>query len=217
VWCGQSAAKDPVAAAVLTVNRCYDEGVQVQPSTLTDLSATLCAFLEGEATARDQLPRMLKRDLERLAGAIASDDLRRRSLVPDVIGRTWELLLRRGPGSFDPSRGTALAYVASIVRTACRDVRQQNSFELRRSRDYSGETESLPVASRTPQAIMDVVAVSDLLARAFGDDTEAQTAARLIAFYDATLSTAAEAVGVSRFVLKRRLSLWSAGKHLLVA
>jgi hypothetical protein len=175
--------------------------------------------LAGDAAARDELPRRLRRDVEALAAAIASSDLRRRQLVGDVVGRTWELLLRRRPGSFDPARGTPLAYIATVVRTATRDVRNQNLYDLRRSRDYRDDIDLTPAPStglHRPAAAFDGE-VDDLLRQAYGDDPSALQGARMIAFDDATLSVAAADVGLTRFALKRRLVTWSGARHQLAA
>lgn len=185
-----------------------------------DASTLLCAFLAGEPTARDEFPRVVARDVERLAAAIASHDLRRRQLICDIVGRTWELLLRRRPGSFDPERGTPLAYIATIVRTATRDVREQNVYDVRRSRDYGDDANLTPSPSnqdaRAPVTDFDTE-VDDLLQWAYGDDRAALRGARLIAFHDALLSAAAAEVGLTRFALKRRLATWTESRRFLAA
>jgi hypothetical protein len=191
----------------------------VRTSATTHSSDLLCAFLAGDAAARNELPRRLRRDVEALAAAIASSDLRRRQLVDDVVGRTWELLLRRRPGSFDPARGTPLAYIATVVRTATRDVRNQNLYDVRRARDYRDDVDLAPAPGRgvhRPAPAFDAD-VDDLLQQAYGDDAAALRGARLIAFHDATLSVAAADVGLTRFALKRRLVTWSAARHQLAA
>lgn len=190
-------------------------------SATTDTSTLLSAFLAGDAAARDELPRVLRREVEHLAASIASSDLRRRQLVDDVVGRTWELLLRRQAGSFDPLRGSPLAYMATIVRTATRDVRAQNAYDVRRSRDYRYDVDLTP--QRTLEAQPSVpafdgeVEVDDLLQHAYNDDVAALRGARLIAFDDEALSAAAVQVGLTRFALKRRLATWSDARRVLAA
>lgn len=206
MWCGQSAAKDPVAAAVEEANRCPTRGILLHPTALcTDLASLLARFLEGERDARRDLPVVAGSDVRRLALVLAPATFCARHLVDDVVNRTWELLLRRGPGSYDSARGTPQAYIATVVRTAVRDVRQQNRFDVGPSRRYRGSELDPPAATpRTSLAWTDDIDLDGVLQSVLGSCPEALAAARLIAFEDATLTSAALAVGLTRFSLHRR-------------
>jgi hypothetical protein len=50
-----------------------------------------------------------------------------RGLEEDVLQRTWELAWRAGSAGFDPTRGSALAYLEGHARNARRDVCQEHA------------------------------------------------------------------------------------------
>lgn len=88
--------------------------------------AMLSAFLDGHPDARDQMPRFYHDRLLGLARRIAPD-LDEQDLAEDAVQRTWELLLRKRPDSFDPDRGSAIAYLTGVLLNAANDVRAEHA------------------------------------------------------------------------------------------
>jgi DNA-directed RNA polymerase specialized sigma24 family protein len=176
----------------------------------TDLHQTLSAFVAGDLEARAKLPRLIDRRLTGRAKALAPD-LVKRALVDDVVSRTWELVLTKPAGSYDPVRSAPLTYINTIARTAVRDVRSTNQTMVRAPRDYSqvdidlaDQTE--PVTDGGILAVDDAI---DLECRMAALGPRARAAARMIANEGMPLVTAAEHVGLSRFALKRQLARWA--------
>ncbi|MHB8671993.1 MAG: RNA polymerase sigma factor [Acidimicrobiales bacterium] len=175
-----------------------------------DLHQTLSAFVAGDPEARAKLPALIDRRLMSRARALAPD-LVKRALVDDVVSRTWELMLTKPAGSYDPERSAPLTYVNTIARTAVRDVRSTNQTVVRAPRDYS-EIE-IDLAERTgPLSDGEIPAMDDdidLERRMAALSPRAREAARMIACDGTPLVTAAERVGLSRFALKRQLTRWA--------
>lgn len=183
------------------------------PADDAELCTLLTAFLQADEHARDALPLQIDHALRRTAFRFMPPGYDGRRLVDDVISRTWELLLRKPAGSFDPARGTALAYLATVVRTAVRDVREENAHVVARARDYSS-----PGVSRRDHAVerrliwAEVEVIDEVvdLATALQELPPAvRPAVPLIAVQDSTMVDAAVAVGMTRFALKRRLQRWA--------
>lgn len=174
----------------------------------SDLPGLLAGFLAGDPNAREALPRRIDAPIRRITKRLSPHDFPRRGLVDDVVSRTWELLLRRPEGSFDPTRGNALSYVETIVRTAVRDIRNQHRVPVGRPRDYTpNETNARPCPPRPRTHTLDsTVEFRDALERQLGHGNPLHAAAMLVALDDTTMTLAATAVGVTRFSLSRRLA-----------
>src|SRR5689334_21278964 len=84
----------------------------------------LTSFLAADPDARAQFPARLGGRLRATAMRIAPG-LQERGRIDEVVQQAYELLLRRPAGHFDPSRGSAAAYLHQIVRLAARDIRAQ--------------------------------------------------------------------------------------------
>ncbi len=189
------------------------------PPTDDDLSALLMAFLQADEHARNELPARVDQPLRRRASRLMPPNFDGRQLVDDVISRTWELLLRKPAGSFDPSRGTPLVYLSTVLRTAMRDVRDENAQVVTRARDYSSDgVDTGNLAAIDPHAAsreFDLVDQGvDLAAALVAAPPSVREAVTLIAFGDITMISAATTVGMSRFSLKRRLHRWAAEADL---
>ena len=89
-----------------------------------DASKQPAGFLAGDPDARSQFPARLGGRLRATAARIAYD-LQERGHIDDVVQQAYALLLSRPAGHFDPSRGSAAAYLHQIVRSAARDIRAQ--------------------------------------------------------------------------------------------
>ncbi len=176
----------------------------------TDLHETLPAFMAGDPEARATLPVILHPRLKARARALAQD-LADRGLVDDVVSRTWELLLSKSAGSYDPKRSAPMTYVNTIARTAVRDIRSTSKTVVRSVRDYTEIDIDLtePIEPLTDGGLPAVDDAVDLESRLAALGCRARVAARLIAYEGAPLTTAAERVGLSRFALKRQLTNWA--------
>jgi DNA-directed RNA polymerase specialized sigma24 family protein len=177
----------------------------------TDLADKLSAFLDADAEARHELPVLLESRLRLRARAIAPRDFGPRGLLDDVTSRTWELLLSKPAGSYDPRRSGPMTYVSTVARTAVRDVRAANMVVLRSPRDYTDVDVNLAASTEgmSDGGLASVPDSVDLEAAMDGLGEQARIAARMIAYEDAPLSRAAKRVGLSRFALKRQLQAWA--------
>jgi DNA-directed RNA polymerase specialized sigma24 family protein len=151
--------------------------------------------------------------------------LHRRELAGDAVSRAFELLMSRPADSFDPARGTALSYIRTVVRTAVRDVRAENTQAGVRTRDYGARADDdqpktdngtwnthqlreIPPersADGGLEEMADTIAVEDSLA----DSPVTARAIRLIGWDGYSMGEAADATDVNRFFLKRRLAVWA--------
>jgi RNA polymerase sigma factor (sigma-70 family) len=179
----------------------------------TNLNEILSAFVGGDREAIADLPALIDRPIRRRARALAPD-LVDRALVDDVVSRTWELLLTKVTGSYDPDRSAPITYVNTIARTAVRDVRSTSQTVVRAPRDYSAIEPERKLTKRTePVSDGGISAVDDAIdleLRLEVLSPRAREAARMIAYDGAPFITAAERVGLSRFALKRQLTGWAA-------
>jgi DNA-directed RNA polymerase specialized sigma24 family protein len=212
-----------------------------QPDEEPEPTDLLIGFLAGDSDARAQFPGRLGSRIRATAVRIAYD-LKQRGLIDEVVQQAYMLLLRRPAGHFDPSRGSAPAYLYQIVRSAARDVRAQNpppGATTRPRRDEDGEF----VPADPPLTLDQVVSageeavtlaetivadtdVEDLVlgvlgARALLDLVPQQAppwlreALAQIAAGD-TLSEAAAQVGQSRFAMRRAINHWALPQAIAV-
>lgn len=87
--------------------------------------------------------------------AIAYEILRSRDLAEDVVQEAY-LTVWRNAGTFDPSRGSAEGWIATVVRNRALDVARS-----RLARPTEGEDELLSVASREPNAEVQMEAADE--------------------------------------------------------
>lgn len=184
----------------------------------------LTGFLDGDARSQLRLVQQLGPWLARLAERMAPHDFRTRGLIDDVVNRTWELLVRRPAGAFDPTRGTAKMYLTGLLRNAVRDVRDASRRVVGPARDYT----VLDLTDDASQKSRSAILAAGSLDKSFDTvdnmlwldsiraDSEVGRAVTALAFTDEPFNAVAEAVGLSRFVLKRRLVRW-AEKELVAA
>ena len=206
------------------------------PRDNTHEDALLLDFIAGRPHARDTLPRLVHHRLVGLARKLAPD-LAERDLDEDVVQRTWELLLRKQPGSFDPERGTAMAYLGAIMYNAAHDVRAEHAPLYGRTRFYRRPTK--PERRRYAGALLrardaeqsgDDAPPWELIPDPHDDIAELECrlhAAEILALARATapatvlralclihdddllLAQAARAAGCGRFTLRRQLHAWA--------
>lgn len=154
-------------------------------------------------------------------------------LEEDVLQRTWELAWRAGSAGFDPTRGSALAYLEGHARNARRDVCQEHAppgMRRRPGTDATGKPVAwAPAVSIEPTMIVDTNAVlaPAVVAALVVEDARLEQAldrivveqfehdavrshplvADLLASMrrDRGLGEAAAEIGVSRYVARRAL------------
>lgn len=195
-----------------------------------DLADQLVGFLTGDEAARCQLVPRLTPWLYRRAKVLAPPDFEARGLLDDVVSHTWELLLRRRPDAFDPARGGPIGYIASLLRTSVRDIRDLHRRAGGPVRHYEVDEpcqrpalESPPGAKRpAPDVLHDKVfsemdSLLDLEASLNGFSGHLVAAVKRIGFEDMTMVTTARDVHATRFALKRQLSKWATAAELAVA
>jgi DNA-directed RNA polymerase specialized sigma24 family protein len=191
-----------------------------QPAVLHDL---LQAFLAGDPVARNTLPRVAERYLTVIVRRL--DPLLPEDLRGEVVNQALLNLLRQGPRSYRPASGSAGTFLGLLVRNALRQVRAMYAPPGQRKRvrppkGGSAKQKSGPVmitaqppeelvGPQEPAAPDDIAAleirldVDALLQRAPADVAEGL---RRVYLEDQPMQDAAEALGVSRFVLSRKLS-----------
>jgi hypothetical protein len=198
-----------------------------------ELAALLTDFLAADPDARTQFPARLGGRLRATAVRIGRD-LQERALIDDAVERAYELLLRRPAGHFDPSRGSAAAYLYQIVRLAARDIRAENPHPgatTRPRRDEEGEfvpadppltldrvVSAGEEAITLAETIVADVDVEDLVlgvlgAQALLDQVPHEAPAWLrealaLIAGGHTISEAAAQVGQSRFAARRAINHW---------
>lgn len=153
-------------------------------------------------------------------------------LEEDVLQRTWELAWRAGSAGFDPTRGSALAYLEGHARNARRDVCQEHAppgMRRRPGTDAAGKpvawTPAVPIeptmidthAALAPAVVAALVvedasleqALDRVVVEQFQHDAARSNplVADLLAFMrrDRGLAEAAAEIGVSRHVARRAL------------
>lgn len=173
----------------------------------TPIDDLLVRFLAGDVQARTTLPSLISATLRAHARRLSPADFSRRGLLDDVVSHTWELLMQRPAGAFEPARASAETYLATIVRTAVRDIRSQSGYEVGPRRRYAErcDTDSPSRVSIRECHLQSPVDLDDTMTRLLGHNTDLLRAARMIAFHHATGTTAARVVGITRFTLVRKL------------
>lgn len=128
----------------------------MRSSTSTRISATdidlLVAFLNGDCDAREELPRRLNDRLVATARRLAPD-LARRGLHEDIVSEMWLLLLKKGPGSYDPQRSAPMTYLHTLLRRARRDVYAQNTPPGARTRPQKKAPRPTAISSTPDEGI----------------------------------------------------------------
>ena len=182
-------------------------------------------FLAGDPQAREALPRELGEPLARIAGEVAPD-LKVRGLVADVVQEMLRILLTRPAGHYDPDRGSPWTYLRMMLLLAARGVREQEALPgtpRRPKRDSGGE----PSIVIPPVPIQDSVVPDDgikyvedlvlswtvtaeFLGAVSGDVPRWLRQALSLIVEGLTITETANAIGVSRFTLRRALCRWAA-------
>jgi hypothetical protein len=182
-------------------------------------------FLAGDPQAREALPRDLGEPLARIAGEVAPD-LKVRGLAADVVQEMLRILLTRPAGHYDPGRGSPWAYLRVMLLLAARGVREQEALPgtpRRPKRDSGGE----PSIVIPPVPIQDAVVPDDgikyvedlvlswtvtaeFLGAVSGDVPRWLRQALSLIVEGLTITETANAIGVSRFTLRRALCRWAA-------
>ena len=213
----------------------------IAPSGAPDPDATdLSAALGGDAEA---LTRIVSRYQRRLLTRAKhqAPDLKIFDRTEDAVSRTWELLLKRKPESFDPSAVRAKTYLFQLLRTAVRDVRAAHATPGLPTRlraiddddmesamtiwpvsidDIAEDESNLHVdefvgVEDTLERLLDDLVAEDLLRRA---DLTAPVLVRagLHGVYDdqRTLTDAADRLGRHRSTLRRAIDRWVADNEI---
>jgi hypothetical protein len=175
--------------------------------TSSDLNL-LVSNLQSRARSKGDGLDALLPVLRTIARRNAPRDFPSRGLIDDVVSRALELLCLRGAGHFNPTRGSAKCYLRSIVRTAVRDVRDENQATIGRKRDYS-----VPAVGTAgwsvdePTCELDSSIEVELeLKRCLAHRPDLIIGAIAIAIDGCTVVDAASAGGLTRFKLVRQLS-----------
>lgn len=205
----------------------------------------LAAFLAGDQAVRASLPVKLNRALlnqsRRRAPDLAPD------IIEEVVQETWLELLTCSPGSFDPSRGTASAFLSLKLGNAITRVRASYTPPGQRTRaqrndrgDWLSQTsavsfdETLAEDAGEELTLHDIVAChraagsyanvidcaeSDWLLRKASASAEQEIvmALQLIATGDHDLTSTACLVGLHRSTLRRRIDRWVDRQQLRAA
>jgi hypothetical protein len=217
------------------------------PSSTVSTEDLLAGFLRREPDARQELPIRLEIHLQRRAlhylrkrNIAYTIGLAPEDLKEDVFQRVWELLLRKNPSSFDPSRGSAEVYLEYLVRTAVMDVAAEHSPPGQRTRpqkDAKGAFVRQPGALSLDEVRPD----GTTLAETLSDDVTCSaatnghrrarrlltlarcTAAKqvrraldLVYSEDASFSAAARAAGTDSQTLRRDISGWVDEQQVLI-
>lgn len=177
------------------------------PTTSGDLASLVCNLQNRTTDHLGSIDALFGR-LGAIVHRLAPRDFASRGLTEDVVSHALELICRRPPGHFDPKRGSVEGYLSSIVRTAIRDVRDENQFTIGRRRDYQGQL--TPAAERTvvePSCELDSnVELVTELGRRLDGYPDLMIGAVAITFHGHTVVDAAAAAGVTRFQLLRQLA-----------
>lgn len=177
------------------------------PTTSSDL-ASLVTHLQNRTTDHlDGLDALLRR-LRALARRLAPRDFAARGLLDDVVSRALELTCRRPQGHFDPERGSVDGYLSSMIRTAVRDVRDENQITVGRRRDYQDQpaVATGKVAKESTCELDSNIHLITELHQRLGNHPDLMIGALAIAFQADTVVDAAAAAGITRFQLTRKLA-----------
>ena len=197
----------------------------------------LQGFLGGDPDAREELPRRFHWRMVGLARRIAPD-LAERDLEEDVVQRMWELLLQKPRLDYDRRICGVTTYLSAVLRTAAKDVRGENTppgepvrgwgkvstrsptvrFWLApdpRARRHGRQECPSPIEvipdprdeMRLVRERLDVIMVLRLAKRTAPE--EVLRAFVMIYVLGRQLDEAAKALGVSRYVLRRRINRWT--------
>ena len=175
-------------------------------SHVSDLSSLVFNFQARSLHHPDDAGGLFD-EIRRIALRVAPRDFRSRDLIDDVVSHALELLYRRPIGHFDPDRGSAEDYLALIVRTSVRDVRDENQVTPARRRDYTEQSLDdvvRPPVEPTYELESDLALELDLADRLAGRP-ELMIAVTSIAFDDLTVVDAAAGSGMTRFQVVRQL------------
>jgi hypothetical protein len=207
----------------------------IAPSGASDPDAAdLSAALGGDAGALTRIVSRYERKLLTRAKHQAPD-LKIFDRTEDAVSRTWELLLKRKPDSFDPDVVRAKTYLYQLLRTAIRDVRAAHATPGQPTRlpaIADDDTESAmtiwPVSiddiaeDESNLHVDELVGIEDALERLL-DDLVAEdllrradltapvlVSAGLHAVHDdlLTLTDAADRLGRHRSTLRRAIDRW---------
>jgi DNA-directed RNA polymerase specialized sigma24 family protein len=194
----------------------------------------LCAALRGDHAALTRLVSRYQRKLETRTKRKAPD-LKVFGRTEDAVSRTWELLLKRKPGSFDPSVVRAKTYLYQLLRVAIRDVRAEHATPGQPTRlapiaddDHESATMIWPVALEDIahdestfhidevlgvhddlEHLLDDLVAEELLRRADLTAPElVRTGLRAVHDDELTMTEAAAATGRHRTTLRRAIDRW---------
>ena len=176
-------------------------------STIDDES--LIEFVAGTLPTADSFPitaRPLMRKFARSAAPELPADLR-----DEVVSQSLEFLIERGK-QFQPSRGSAKAFLKVITAQAARRVRADYRRPGVRSRPKREEWNHLPsvdpihtVDVPDPRTVDDLDNACEVRAILRGAPREIAHALLLIYFAGEAVGTVARRVGMSRFSLSREI------------
>jgi DNA-directed RNA polymerase specialized sigma24 family protein len=180
-------------------------------------------FLAGDERAREALPRDLGKKLHQIAGEVAPD-LRMCGLTEDVVQHMYLLLLTRPADHYDPDRAGPWPYLRTMLWLAARDVRAKDAPAGTLRRPRRPQEAELPEAhplifhqdSRVPDETAEYfedLVLSEIAAAAFIEAVPATAPAwlaRALSLFaeGLTVTETADALGLSRFTLRRALDRW---------
>jgi DNA-directed RNA polymerase specialized sigma24 family protein len=187
------------------------------------LHELLQAFLAGDPVARNTLPRVAERYLtvivRRLDPALPED------LRGEVVNQALLNLLRQDSESYHPGRGSAGTFLGLMVRNSLRQVRAMYAppgqpKRVRERKDASPKQKAVlvTITAQPPEDVVDrpeSIAPDEIAALEARLDVEAilerapsdvAEGLRRVYLEDQAMQDAAEAMGVSRFVLTRKLA-----------
>ena len=109
------------------------------PLSSPEAAELVSGFLAGDTKTRQKLARTMeerfRKQLLKMVGEVAPD-LARLDHSKDVVQQTYELLVRKPEGHFDPTRGTAGDYFKVLMRNAAQPVRAAHTPPGQRTRAY---------------------------------------------------------------------------------
>jgi hypothetical protein len=197
-------------------------------------AALLAGFLAADPHACTQFPTQLGGRLRATAVRVAPD-LYRRGRIDEVVQQAYELLVRRPAGHFDPSRGSAAAYMYQAVRLAVRDVRAQYPSPGATTRPRRGEdgefvpadppltldhvvsageetvtlAETIVADADVEDLVLGVLGARALISLIPGEAPAWLRVAMALIADGYTVSEAAAKVGQSRFAVRRAMNRWA--------
>lgn len=122
-------------------------------SSRNDLDALLHRFLAGDHFAREELPRVARPYLRKIArrlGTELPDDIQQ-----EVVNQALLNLTQQKPGNYDPERGTAKTFLRFMLQNAVRQVRASYAppghvTRVRRSKGAKGPIANVRAAHISP-------------------------------------------------------------------